>query len=227
MTKYSLFVALIIMLATFLAACSMTLNGTGVAETVSGSRNVVSETREVSGFTAVSLQGAGAVIIDQTGSELLTITADDSFLPYLVTEVRRGTLYIRVEEQAVFTNVTELTFHINATALNSVELSGAGSVSVSHLDAENWRASLPGAGSITVSGRAAAQTVTLTGAGNYQAADLESQEATIRSSGAGMAVVRVSDKLDVTIDGLGTVEYIGNPTVTQTINGLGRVSQRN
>ncbi|MCL4262951.1 MAG: DUF2807 domain-containing protein [Anaerolineae bacterium] len=49
---------------------------------------------------------------------------------------------------------------------------------------------------------------------------------TIKSSGAGTAVVQVSDSLDVTIDGLGHVEYIGDPEVTQEINGVGSVRQR-
>lgn len=219
------FLILITVFTLFIAGCNL-MPETGIEETVSGSGNVVTETREVSGFTAVTLQGFGGVVIDQTGSETLTITADDNFLPYLETEVRNGTLFIRVRERVTFNNISELTFHINAAALNAIELSGAGTVRVNNLDTESWRVSLPGAGSITVSGRTTTQTVTLSGAGSYEAADLESREATIRSSGAGMAVVRVSDNLDVTIDGLGNVEYIGSPTVTQNINGLGNVIQR-
>jgi hypothetical protein len=201
----------------------------GDLKTVAGSGNVVTETRPVSGFSAVSLRGMGSVIIDQNGSESLQISADDNFLPYLKTEVRGDTLYIEASDDAegvVFTNVTDLTFRINAAALEAIELAGAGSIEVNDLDTETWRVTVPGAGSITVSGRTAEQTVEMEGAGSYNAENLESQEATIRSSGAGMAVVRVSDKLDVTIEGLGSVQYIGSPVVTQEINGLGSVSQR-
>ncbi|MFN2105562.1 MAG: GIN domain-containing protein [Candidatus Promineifilaceae bacterium] len=214
---------------TLLTACTALIERAGDLKTVAGSGNVVTETRPVSGFSAVSLRGMGSVIIDQNGSESLQISADDNFLPYLKTEVRGDTLYIEASDDAegvVFTNVTDLTFRINAAALEAIELAGAGSIEVNDLDTETWRVTVPGAGSITVSGRTAEQTVEMEGAGSYNAENLESQEATIRSSGAGMAVVRVSDKLDVTIEGLGSVQYIGSPVVTQEINGLGSVSQR-
>ena len=214
---------------TLLTACTALIERAGDLKTVAGSGNVVTETRPVSGFSAVSLRGMGSVIIDQNGSESLQISADDNFLPYLKTEVRGDTLYIEASDEAegvVFTDVTDLTFRINAAALEAVELAGAGSIEVNDLDTETWRVTVPGAGSVTVSGRTTEQSVEMEGAGSYNAADLESKEATIRSSGAGMAVVRVSDKLDVTIDGFGSVQYIGDPVVTQEINGLGKVSRQ-
>lgn len=226
MSKRLLFILLTVTLTAILTACTRLVGGSGMTETISGSGTVVTETRAVSGFTAVTLQGFGDVIIDQTGSESLRITTDDNFLPYLETEVRGGILFIRTTEDVVFTRVTEMSFHITAAALEAIELAGAGSMTINDLDTDRWQVTLPGAGSITVSGRATAQTVRLSGAGSYHAAGLESETATIESSGAGTAVVRVSDTLDVTIDGLGSVQYIGSPTVTQEINGVGSISQR-
>ena len=225
-TKIFFLMLLLTLLAVLLAACNGILESAVDAEIVSGSGNVVTETREVSGFTAVNLQGQGEVIIDQTGSESLTISADDNIMPYLETVVNGDTLIIRTTEEVVFNDTTELTFHITAADLEAIELAGAGSFTVNDLAAENWQVNLPGAGSITVSGHTTEQTVTMDGAGSYFAADLESEEAVIESNGAGTAVVQVSDTLDVTINGLGNVEYIGNPTVTQEINGVGSVQQR-
>ncbi|MCB8985697.1 MAG: DUF2807 domain-containing protein [Ardenticatenaceae bacterium] len=218
----------IMFLVGLLAGCQAvgTAVGTAVDKTVAGSGNVQTETREVSGFTAVSLQGFGQVVIDQNGSETLTITADDNFLPYITTEVRGGTLVIATTEKVLFTDVTELSYQISAKALNMVEVAGAGSMDVHNLSTDKWQVKIPGAGSVTVDGQTTTQTVEINGAGNYNGENLSSQETTIHSSGAGMAVVQVSDTLDVTIDGLGGVEYIGNPTVTQKINGVGTVKQR-
>lgn len=195
-------------------------------ETISGSGNVATENREVGDFTAVTLQGQGNVIIEQTGRESLRITADDNFLPYLETVVRGGTLFIRTTENVVFTRPTQLKFHITAAALDAVELAGAGSFAISDLDTDRWRVTLPGSGSITVSGQAREQSVDMDGAGSYHAENLASEKATVESSGAGTAVVQVSDILDVTINGLGNVEYIGDPQVTQEINGVGSVRRR-
>ena len=53
-----------------------------------GSGNVVKETREARDFDSVSLTGIGALIIQQTGEESLTIEADDNILPLLTSETR-------------------------------------------------------------------------------------------------------------------------------------------
>lgn len=198
----------------------------GQGEVIRGSGPVISESREVSGFKAVTIQGVGDVVIDQTGSESLTIRANENLLPYIVTEVRGDTLTIRTLGHVVFADVDDLTYEITVAELEAVELAGAGNVVVNDLDTSSWTAKLPGAGKFDVSGKTDKQSVQLDGAGSYNAENLESREASIRSSGAGMVVVRVSDKLDVTIDGLGSVQYIGDPVVTQTINGMGSVSQR-
>jgi hypothetical protein len=198
----------------------------GNFDVVAGSGNVTTESRDVSGFTRVTLQGMGTVTIDQTGTESMTITADDNFLPYLETVVEGDTLFIRTTEAVAFRDVTQLDFEISAAALDGVTLQGAGNINVRNLTTNRWEVRLPGAGQITVAGETGDQTVELSGAGSYQAENLVSRNAEIRSSGAGEAVVRVSDTLDVTIDGLGSVEYIGSPVVTQEINGVGTVQQR-
>lgn len=217
------FVILMIALLGLFTACT---NDNGPVESVRGSGNVITEGREVSGFTAVSLQGVGQLEIDQTGTESLSITADENLLPYIKTNVRGGKLIISIQGNTLFNNVTELTYHVTVETIDSIELDGAGSIEVSHLDTDDWRVNLDGTGNITASGRANKQTVEINGAGAYTADELTSQEVSVRHSGAGTAVVQVSDQLDVRIDGLGTVEYIGNPTITQTINGLGAVQQR-
>ncbi len=206
-------------------ACTVT-SGNGDAETVRGSGNIVTEEREVSDFTSISLQGWGELIIDQTGSESLSITGDDNFLPYIETEVRGRELIIRMQEDTTFTNITDLTYHVTVATLDNLELSGAGDVEMLHLDGESWSVNLSGAGNITVSGQVDTQTIVISGAGSYNAEDLSSQNASVEHSGAGMAVVQVSDTLDVNISGLGSVEYIGDPAVTQEITGLGTVNQR-
>ena len=66
-----------------------------------------------------------------------------------------------------------------------------------------------------IAGRTAAQTIEISGAGDYRAEDLASDTAKVAVSGAGRVVVRVAKTLDVDLSGAATVEYIGDPKVTR------------
>lgn len=211
----------------FLVSLSVACAGQiGSARIVKGSGEVVTEERDVSDFTSVSLQGIGELFVDQTGSTSLAITADDNLLPYIETRVNADKLIISIKRNVAFSDVAELTYHITVAKLDSLELDGLGKITVDNLNGETLTVALDGAGDITVSGEVERQTVKINGAGSYDAADLKSQEAVVTHNGAGLAVVQVNDQLDATINGLGTVEYIGDPQVTKDVNGLGSVRQR-
>ncbi len=75
-------------------------------------------------------------------------------------------------------------------------------------------------------GKADEQEINILGSGTYQAQNLRSKESTIDVAGAGSAVVNVSEELDAEISGVGSVEYIGDPTVKQDVNGAGQVSKQ-
>jgi hypothetical protein len=81
-------------LSTFMVILfSVILNGC-FGPSVSGSGRVMSETRNVSGFSNVSLKGSGRVVIEQGAAESLTVTSDDNLLKYVETEVRGSTLVL-------------------------------------------------------------------------------------------------------------------------------------
>jgi hypothetical protein len=211
------------LLSAVLTACGINL---GPLTRVSGSGNVVTETRNVSGFDGVTVTGAGNIVIYQTGTESLTITTDDNLLQYITTEIRGGKLVIGFKPGVLFDTVKELTFKVGAKNLNSIQVDGAANVQGTNIATENLSVQLNGAGAMTLSGKATEQNVVLDGVGAYNGAELISQRAQVTDNGAGAAVVRVSDKLDAIVNGLGSIEYIGNPQVTEKVSGIGTVRQR-
>jgi hypothetical protein len=82
---------------------------------------------------------------------------------------------------------------------------------------------LSGAGDIQASGAAGELKLILSGLGNFNAADLRSNKATIELSGMGGATVRVEEELAATITGAGSIQYFGHPHVEQNVNGAGSV----
>jgi len=59
-----------------------------------GSGQLATQPRQVSGFTSVELTGVGELSIDQTGTESLTVSAEDNLLPLLTSRVEGDTLIL-------------------------------------------------------------------------------------------------------------------------------------
>ncbi len=63
----------------------------------------------------------------------------------------------------------------------------------------------------------------MSGAGSYNAEDLQSRIATVDISGAGSAQLWVTESLDVNLSGVGSLQYYGDADVDQNISGIGKV----
>jgi Putative auto-transporter adhesin, head GIN domain len=198
-----------------LVACSVT----------TGSGNVVSESRNVSGFTKIDLTGAGEVTIDQNGTEALTIEADDNLMPKVTSEVVEGTL--RLGERSNLISLTKpVKYRVSVKDLTGLMISGSGTVTAAKITSSRLAVDINGSGRVTAGGSVDNQDLMISGSGDYQAKDLQTKITTVKISGSGDAAVSVSDSLDIQMSGSGKLTYYGNPPqVTQQISGSGRVSK--
>jgi hypothetical protein len=234
--KLKLLSALFLIGTIVLSACSISV--------VEGSGHIITENRDVSGFHAVKLSALGDLTITQGSAESLSIQADDNLMKLIRTEVVNGVLEISFDNNAWTTyylsgesikfdltviNLDSISFtgagKITVENLNvpnlSTSLTGAGSMALSHLTTNKLTVQLSGAGSLTADGTVTSQEINLSGVGSYQAADLQSTDASVSLSGVGSAIVWVTNTLDVTVSGAGSVGYYGEPVVTKNITGLG------
>lgn len=217
---------LLLVLLLVSAGCTPTINFGSGLDGIAGSGNVETESYDVANIRSVTLSGVGNLLIEQTGEESLTVTADDNILPLIIVDQNDGALTIGFEQGRSVTNVSELTYRLTVEDLEAVTLSGAGNVEISGLETDSITVTLSGAGNVEVAGRVAHQTVVLSGAGNYDAADLASETVVANNSGLGRIVVDASDTLDATISGAGSIEYSGSPEVTEEVTGLGALVKR-
>ena len=213
---------------------------------VRGSGNLTAETRPVSGFNAIRLDGAGRLLISQGMTESLEIQAEDNLIDELTSQVEGGTLVLGHQERRwrksilptrpivytlVVTDLAKLTLNgagdIDLQSLQTdalvLEINGAGNFEITDLTAESLSVNLAGTGSITVSGVVAEQEVSLDGAGSYQAGDLQTRSTAIEINGLGSGTVWATETLEISINGGGSVSYYGSPNVSQEITGLGDV----
>lgn len=208
---------------------------------------ITSETREVSGFNAISISTFGEIEIRQGDTESLTISAPSSYLPYIETEVENGTLLISTRKGFIGASASRVQYRLTVKDLDSLHLSGAGvikvidglqstnfilnlsgagSIEIEDLSATNLSVNLSSAGAIIITGNVENQSVNLSGVGSYEGGDLQSKTTSVNLSGAGSATVWATDSLDVTVSGVGSVGYYGNPQVTQNVSGLGSVNSK-
>lgn len=191
----------------------------------SGTGTMTTESRDVSGFTQIKLSGFGTLNITQTGTESLTISADDDVLPHLTSEVINGTLELGVKPRLSFKSLRRVTYTVTVKSLEGIQLSGAGTVHASDIKASSFSMSISGAGDTTISGSAQSQSVRISGAGNYNAKDFQTDTAEVTITGAGNARVNATQTLFATVSGAGAVTYYGMPQVSQRITGVGSVKQ--
>ncbi len=200
--------------------------------TVDGSGVLAQEARQVGDFTGVSLSATdnflsatSTVHIDQSGQTSVQVEAEDNLLQHLRTTVRGGILEISVPDGIDLRPTLPIEFDLTVTALDTIVLDGVGDVDAVNLDGQQLNVTLSGVGNVRTSGQMVDQVIRLSGITAYDGSALASTNATVTNNGIGNATVRVSDDLVVHITGQGSVFYIGNPTVTRTGSGVGRVEQ--
>ncbi len=191
-----------------------------------GSGIIKTEAREVSDFSALSSKSVGKVIVQQTGQESLTITADDNILPLLKSDVDNHVLYLGVVDNASFSPTQPIEYAVEVKRLESLNISGVGSAEIHDIQGEKLSISLDGVGSVTISGNVDVLELTVAGVGSFNGEALIAKQATVRNSGVGHVVVNVSDQLNATASGVGSVEYIGSPQVQESVEGVGSIKQR-
>jgi hypothetical protein len=199
------------------------------------------EVRDVRDFSEVSLEGVGTLVIEQGETESLTIEAEPRVLRRIATEVRNGRLTIRPDRS--FETREPITYFLGVRELTGLELAGAGRIEVAQLSSDQLRFNGSGAGAVvienltantldvTASGNVKAelagtvdtQTVAVSDAASYAAADLMSRLASVTASGASQVIVNVTESLDARVSGAARVEYVGDPAVTEDVSAAGSI----
>jgi hypothetical protein len=214
-----------LLLTLLVASCDEIGDG---ANEVRGSGKVVTEPREVSGFDEVVLTGFGDVIVEVTGTESLTIEAEDNILPLLTSEVISGRLELGARQSAdqQLSPTRDVVFRITATELVGTSVLGSGNVVVSGVEAPSFSVSIAGSGEVSPEGTCDSLAVDISGSGAFNGEGLVARAGTVAVSGSGTSVVNATDELEVTVSGSGLVEYLGTPTVQRTVTGSGDVRPR-
>ena len=120
---------------------------------------------------------------------------------------------------------TPIEFAIEVKNLEGLEASGPGSIDAKGIQGKQLSVSMSGEGDVTVAGKADLLDLYMSGVGKFHGERFQTEQATVRASGVGSAVVNVSDQLGATVSGTGSVQYIGSPRVRTSVSGFGHVKK--
>jgi len=165
------------------------------------------------------------LIIEQTGEESLTITAEDNLLPMFISEVRDGVLYLTFKKGNSF-HGKRPTYKITVKDLRRIHVQGGAAIEASKLASERLSILIEGAAGGNLSGRVDDLTIEIKGAGWISAGELKARRAKVSVEGAGKVTVNASDELDAEVSGAGIVWYIGEPKLKSNVEGIGWIKRK-
>jgi hypothetical protein len=213
--------SLLVIFAALVAAFSACHFGKGVQ----GSGNLKTEKRNLPAFKGIETTGAYEVEVMCQKPASVEIEADDNIVPLIRTDVRDGVLYVTSEKS--YNPSRAVTLRISLPELTSVSSRGAGEVTIQDAQSDDLKIESMGAASIKAAGKVKSATISSSGAGDIDANRLQAEKARVTVAGAASVSVYATEQLDVSVSGVGSVTYGGNPkTVNKSVSGIGSVNQK-
>lgn len=212
---------------------------------IEGYGDVVEETRDVSGFYAVSNSSSFDVYVTQGEEYLVRVIAQDNVLPVIETDQSGGTLIIRTREFSCIRNTSRIEVHITmpeieelsntgsgrleciSVATNDFELrnTGSGRAFVDTIFCDDFYLVNTGSGQIDIEEvDALFSEIKLTGSGRIDFGTMYTEDLVLRHTSSGNidGFIIGADNGDITLTGSGRILLAGDVydlTTTHTSSG--------
>jgi hypothetical protein len=204
--------------AAFLGGCTVH------TQAVKGDGNIKTENRTIAEITEIDATGAFEIQWS-SGTPGLTVTTDQNILPHIHTEVAGRTLKIHSDGSIAPTKGVQIV--VTSASVDRLDLTGAVHLVAKKVSASEFAISTAGATTIDIDGSAATLNANLTGASKLNASGLKTKTAKVTLVGASSGDVSVSDALDATVTGAGSLTYSGEPkTVERQVTGAGSIHHK-
>lgn len=205
---------------------------------------MIEEKREVGSFDKITVGGNFQVLVKKSDNPGLQVIADENLQEFITVEMHGQELIVNQDMKLIsthkieliisYTEISEIRIMGAAKIMNegtlearsfTIRMDGAGMVDL-NLDTEFLEVALSGAGLVNVSGHTVNQEIRLTGAGSLEAYDLVSENCDIVVSGIGKAKIFATGKLEAKLEGVGGIDYAGEPEeIITNVSGLGKISR--
>jgi hypothetical protein len=214
---------------------------------IKGNGNMTSITRTTSDYDAVKFAGSFDYVLVAGTEGNIKIEGEENLLPYIITEVKKGTLIIKIENRVnlntsrtksikitvPFESITEVSLSGSGNLWNEetiaikafkVSVAGSGEAKLD-VSATTIDASVAGSGELALKGKTNTIKISVAGSGEFKGFDLDATDADVSVTGSGSADLVCNGHLKASITGSGEISYKGNPSTKDTkVVGSGSIS---
>ncbi|HEY0064447.1 MAG TPA: head GIN domain-containing protein [Telluria sp.] len=182
------------------------------------------QTRTVPAFNGVSVQGPINMIVHAGKAQSVVFQGDDKFLNSVESKVVNGTLVITFPKNYKGEVKNDAKILIALPALRNFQVEGAGYAELNNITGDLLDIGFQGAGKLVANGSVKLLKLQAQGVGDVDTKDLLAAHANVSFEGIGAVKVYASERLDATVQGMGSLSYYGNPkTVNKSVEGIGSV----
>ncbi len=176
---------------------------------VKGSGNVITQTRDLSGFHSIEVSNALQVDVAAQKDFSVSVETDDNLVALIRTEVSGGVLHISCDKH-VSTSST-IRVRVSVPDIDNVEVNGASTVTVANVKNSSLALDVSGASKVKVDGETSQLKAEASGASKVDAQNLTAENGTVSTSGASGANVNVTGILKADASGASHINYAGTP----------------
>jgi hypothetical protein len=226
--------SLLIPTALLMAACSISIPGSGFAD-LTGSSELVTQTYDFSDFTGVNASNAFQVEIVQGDHYMVEVTVDDNIAEYLQVEMKDDIVFLglapsismnRTTQKARITLPVLTSLHaFGAVTANlygfrsvqdlKVEVAGASRVQ-GDIEAGDVQVKVSGSSTLRLKGSGRSADITAVGASTADLSAFPVTNARANAAGASRINLDVSGVLNADASGASSVRYTGTPKIERS-----------
>ncbi|WP_296705497.1 head GIN domain-containing protein [Algoriphagus sp.] len=201
---------------TFLQSCiedeNLCLTGSGVVNEYDIS---------ITQFDKISISGPVNLRIKQGSVQKVTVFAEPELMQPIRYKVVSGELEIGYDNNITCFNTNfGVWIVITVPDINEIQASGENIIeSDGDLDLDNLFINAEGKSTMNLKGKVNSQTIFSSGQTVVNNFNLLTQSTTLDISGEGNLEVSCEEELDIDVDGVSTISYKGNPSITQKVSG--------
>ena len=218
-----------------------------VSCTNSESDSDTSKTFTISDFSSLNIELIGEVIYEQSDSFYLNASGSSRLIEALKVSDKKGELSIELKNKRKYSgNKKKLVIRVGSPHLQSINFQsvgilhlknyfksdqltitnkGVGEIKIDDCHVGTFNLTSKSVGTIEVKGTANEAFIQSEGIGNIDCSEFKSGRTKVISKGVGNLSVYAQNSLDISITGIGNVNYYGNPMEIKTdISGIGKAS---